>query len=126
MTAASNVRLKRVYDPPKRTDGRRILVDRLWPRGVSKAEARLDQWIREIAPSAGLRRWFGHEPQRWDEFRRRYRAELAEQAERLTDLRRRAQEGPVTLVYAAGDGKHNHALVLRDAILERKDHSNDP
>lgn len=126
MTAASNVRLKRVYDPPERTDGRRILVDRLWPRGVSKAEARLDQWIREIAPSAGLRRWFGHDPDRWDEFRRRYRAELAEQVGRLTDLRRRAQEGPVTLVYAAGDGKHNHALVLRDAILERKDHSNDP
>jgi uncharacterized protein YeaO (DUF488 family) len=82
--------------------------------------------MKEIAPSAGLRTWFGHDPERWEEFRRRYRAELADQAEKLTDLRRRARETPITLVYAAGDGEHNHALVLRDAILGRKDHSNDP
>jgi uncharacterized protein YeaO (DUF488 family) len=120
-----NVRLKRAYDPPERTDGIRVLVDRLWPRGVRKADAKLNDWIKEIAPSAELRTWFGHDPKRWDEFRRRYHTELAQHAELLNDLRRRAQEGPVTLIYAAGDGDHNHALVLRDAILGRKVHSND-
>lgn len=124
--AAPKVRLKRAYEPPEEKDGTRILVDRLWPRGVSKAKARLDEWMKDIAPSAELREWFGHDPERWGEFRRRYRAELAEQAEKLTDLRRRARETPITLVYAAEDGEHNHALVLRDAILGRKDHSNDP
>ena len=123
--AASNVRLKRAYEPPEKTDGTRILVDRLWPRGVSKAEARLDEWIKDIAPSAELRTWFDHDPDRWDEFRRRYRAELSRNSERLKDLRRRAREGPITLVYSARDEIHNDAVVLRDVILGRNEHSND-
>ncbi len=123
--AASNVRLKRAYEPPEKADGTRILVDRLWPRGVSKAEAGLDEWIKEIAPSAELRTWFGHDPDRWDEFRRRYRAELARHPEILKDLRRRAREGPITLVYSARDEVHNDALVLKDVILGKSEHSND-
>jgi len=121
--AASNVRLKRAYEPPEKKDGARILVDRLWPRGVSKAEAKLDEWIKEIAPSAELRTWFGHDPERWDEFRRRYRAELAEHPETLRDLRRRAREGRITFVYSAKDEVHNDAVVLRDVILGRADPS---
>ena len=101
----------------------------MWPRGVSKVEAELDEWIKEIAPSAELRTWFGHDPDRWDEFRRRYRAELAQHSETLKDLRRRAREGPVTLVYSARDEIHNDAVVLRDALLGRadpkKEHNND-
>lgn len=97
------------------------MIDRLWPRGVSKIDARLDQWIREIAPSAALRRWFGHDPRRWDEFQRRYRAELAGQPQALTALRRRAREGPITLVYAARDEAHNDAVVLRAVLLGRMD-----
>lgn len=127
--AASNVRLKRAYEPPERTDGIRILVDRLWPRGVSKSEAGLDEWIKEIAPSAELRTWFGHDPGRWDEFRRRYRAELARHSDLLKNLRRRAREGPITLVYSARDEIHNDAVVLRNVILGRADptkaHAND-
>ena len=126
---ASNVRLKRAYEPPEETDGTRILVDRLWPRGVSKADARLDDWIKQIAPSAELRTWFGHDPERWDEFRRRYRAELAGHSGTVKDLRRRAREGPITLVYSARDEIHNDAVVLRNVILgrgiPRKRHSND-
>jgi len=124
---ASNVQLKRAYEPPDKKDGTRILVDRLWPRGVSKEEASLDEWIKEIAPSADLRTWFGHEPRRWAEFRKRYRAELAEHSEMLKDLRRRAREGPITLVYSARDEVHNDAVVLRNVILGRadKDPSND-
>jgi uncharacterized protein YeaO (DUF488 family) len=99
----------------------------LWPRGVGKAEAKLDEWIKEIAPSAELRIWFGHDPRRWDEFRKRYRAELAEHSETLKDLRRRAREGPITLVYSARDEIHNDAVVLRNVILGRaeKEPSND-
>jgi len=118
---ASNVQLKRAYEPPDKKDGTRILVDRLWPRGVSKEEASLDEWIKEIAPSADLRTWFGHEQRRWAEFRKRYRAELAEHSEMLKDLRRRAREGPITLVYSARDEVHNDAVVLRNVILGRAD-----
>ena len=116
---ASNVRLKRAYEPPEEKDGTRILVDRLWPRGVSKADAQLDDWIKEIAPSGELRTWFGHDPERWDEFRERYRAELAQHSEVLKDLRRRAREGPITLVYSARDEIHNDAIVLRNVLLGR-------
>jgi uncharacterized protein YeaO (DUF488 family) len=104
-------------------------VDRLWPRGVSKVQAKLDEWIKEIAPSGELRRWFAHKPERWDEFRRKYRAELAQHSEILKDLRRRAREGGITLVYSAKDEVHNDAVVLRDVILRgpnpRKEHPND-
>ena len=96
-------------------------MDRLWPRGVSKAGARLDEWVKEIAPSAELRTWFGHDPRRWNEFRRRYRAELTQHSDLLKDLRRRAREGRVTLVYSARDEVHNDAVVLRDVLLGRAD-----
>ncbi len=118
---ASNVVLKRAYEPPEKSDGTRILVDRLWPRGVSKAEANLDIWIKEIAPSTELRTWFGHDPRRWDEFRQRYRDELAQHSDTLTDLRGRAREGRITLVYSAKDEVHNDAVVLRNVILGRAD-----
>lgn len=98
---AANVRLKRAYEPPAPQDGQRILVDRLWPRGVSKSEARLDQWLKQIAPSTVLRTWFGHDPNRWNDFRRRYRAELKAQAATLRDLRRLARTSVITLVYSA-------------------------
>ena len=117
--AAANVRLKRAYERPAPADGRRILVDRLWPRGVTKAAAAIDQWAKEIAPSASLRKWFGHDPDRWQEFRRRYVAELRGHAEELSALRGQAKRGPVTLVYSAHDEAHNDAVVLRDILLGR-------
>ena len=112
------VRLKRAYEPPAASDGYRVLVDRLWPRGVRREEARLDEWARELAPSAELRRWFGHEPERFEEFRRWYTNELAGQEEKLRELRRRAREGALTLVYSARDVEHNDAVVLAE-ILRR-------
>jgi uncharacterized protein YeaO (DUF488 family) len=118
---SSSVMLKRAYDPPAAGDGQRILVDRLWPRGVSKGEARLDEWIKDIAPSTELRTWFGHDPERWSEFRRRYRAELKQHVPLVDDLRGRAGKEPITLVYAARDEVHNHAVVLRNVILGRPD-----
>lgn len=113
-----DVRVKRVYDPPAAADGRRVLVDRLWPRGVSRERARLDEWARELAPSSLLRQWFGHEPARFDEFRRRYERELAAHEEKLHELRRQAREGTLTLVYGARDTEHNDAVVLAE-ILQR-------
>jgi uncharacterized protein YeaO (DUF488 family) len=118
---ASSVMLKRAYDPPAASDGQRILVDRLWPRGVSKGEARLDDWIKDIAPSTELRTWFGHDLGRWGEFRRRYRAELKQHIPLVDELRGRADKEPITLVYAARDEAHNHAVVLRNLILGRSD-----
>lgn len=117
--AAANVRLKRAYEPPAPADGTRILVDRLWPRGVTKAAAAIDRWVKEIAPSTELRKWFGHDPARWQQFRRRYAAELRERAEELRALRDQAKRGPVTLVYSAHDEAHNDAVVLRDILLGR-------
>ncbi|MFA7441222.1 MAG: DUF488 domain-containing protein [Sphingomonadaceae bacterium] len=117
---ADHVRLKRAYEPPAKTDGRRILVDRLWPRGVSKAQADIDDWMKELAPSTELRKWFGHDPGRWVEFQRRYRAEIAGHSEKLAELRRLAEQGPITLVYGAKDEEHNDALVLRDVLLGHK------
>jgi uncharacterized protein YeaO (DUF488 family) len=100
-------------------DGYRVLIDRLWPRGVSREEARLDEWARELAPSAELRRWFAHDPARFDEFRRRYTEELAAQKSKLRELRRRAREGTLTLVYAARDTEHNDAVVLAERLRGR-------
>ena len=117
--AAANVRLKRAYEPQAPSDGTRILVDRLWPRGVTKAAAAIDQWIKELAPSTALRKWFGHDPGRWREFRRRYAAELRERPDELRALRDQAKRGPVTLVYSAHDEAHNDAVVLRDILLGR-------
>jgi uncharacterized protein YeaO (DUF488 family) len=115
-----DVRLKRAYDPAEPGDGYRVLVDRLWPRGVSKERARLDEWVRELAPSTELHTWFGHDPERFAEFERRYRAELAAHGEKLEELRRRAREGTLTLVYAARDEEHNDAVVLADLLREHR------
>ena len=116
---AANIKLKRAYDPPSPDDGTRILVDRLWPRGISKEKAALDRWMKEIAPSTELRTWFGHDPKRWTEFRRRYAEELREHRDLVAELRSFARQRPLTLVYAAHDETHNDAVVLRDVLLGR-------
>ncbi len=112
------VRTKRAYEKPARGDGYRVLVDRLWPRGVKREAARLDQWAKDLAPSTALREWFGHDPARFGEFVRRYHAELRAEPARalLAELEARAARGTVTLVYGARDEEHNGAAVLRDAI----------
>lgn len=115
--AADRIRIKRAYEPPASGDGARVLVDRLWPRGVTKANAAIDEWMKAIAPSTELRKWFGHAPGRWPEFQRRYRSEIRRHRVELERLRELAQDGPVTLVYAAHDDAHNDAVVLRDALL---------
>jgi uncharacterized protein YeaO (DUF488 family) len=111
-----DVRLKRAYEPAAASDGYRVLIDRLWPRGVRRDATRLDEWARELAPSGELRRWFGHDPSRFAEFCRRYTAELGEQEEKLRELRRRARSGPLTLVYGARDEEHNDAVVLAQIL----------
>ncbi|CAA2139022.1 DUF488 domain-containing protein [Hyphomicrobium sp. ghe19] len=116
---ASHLRLKRAYEPPAPSDGVRILVDRLWPRGVSKEKASLAEWEKDIAPSTELRKWFGHDPARWEEFQRRYRAELREHADILKHIRALAKSHTVTLVYSARDEDHNDAVVLKDVLLGR-------
>lgn len=120
------IRLKRVYDPPAPDDGRRVLVDRLWPRGLRRETARLDLWLKEVAPSTELRRWFGHDPARWPAFRSRYRAELAARADALEELRALLRQGPVTLLFAARDGERNHAVVLREVLTEACLRRSDP
>lgn len=117
--AAANVRLKRAYENPGADDGIRILIDRLWPRGVAKANAAIDLWAKDIAPSTALRRWFGHDPTRWEEFRRRYSEEIHRHRDRLGELRALAERGRITLVFAAHDEIHNDAVVLRDILLGR-------
>jgi uncharacterized protein YeaO (DUF488 family) len=111
-----DVRLKRAYEPASAEDGYRVLVDRLWPRGVSKEQAKLDEWDQELAPSRQLREWFGHEPDRFPEFRRRYIDELRANRARLPELRRRARTGTLTLVYSAHDSEHNDAVVLAEVL----------
>jgi uncharacterized protein YeaO (DUF488 family) len=113
------IRLKRAYEPPAPDDGRRILVERLWPRGVSKEKARLDLWLKEIAPSRELRKWFGHDPAKWTEFQRRYREELGHRPHEVAQLTKLIREGSVTFVYGSRDERHNAALVLKD-YLERR------
>ena len=116
---AYNVNVKRIYDPPAPSDGFRVLVDRLWPRGLSKDAAAFDEWMKDIAPSAELRLWFGHDPARWNEFRQRYAEEVGQHQDLLDDLRKRARHRPITLVYSARDETHNNAVALRNLILER-------
>jgi len=110
------IRIKRVYDPAAAEDGRRFLVDRLWPRGMTKEGLRLDGWLKDAAPSASLRRWFGHDHSRWPEFRRRYFAELDEHPHVVETLLDAAAQGPVTLLYSAKDAAHNNALALREYL----------
>lgn len=114
----SAIGLSRAYDPPGADDGWRVLVDRIWPRGVRKAALRLDAWDRDIAPTAALRRWYGHDPAKWDAFRQRYVRELDGRPEAVARLRARALAGRLTLVYGARDTAHSHALALRDYLEE--------
>jgi uncharacterized protein YeaO (DUF488 family) len=113
------IRIARCYDDPDQTQGARILVDRMWPRGISKEDLKHDDWIREAAPSDELRKWFDHDPDKWDEFRDRYRAELDENPEAVERCLDWCRKGPVTLLYAAKDRDHNQAVVLRDHLRER-------
>jgi len=119
MTTA-NIRLKRAYDAAADDDGTRVLVDRIWPRGVSKDKAALDEWLKSVAPSTTLRKWFGHDPAKWDEFCTRYRHELQEdeRAEGVQRLRALHAAGPMTLVFAAKDEEHNNAVVLKQLLQE--------
>ena len=114
------VRLKRAYEPAEESDGTRVLVERLWPRGLTKEKAHLDAWMKEIAPSADLRKWYGHVVERWPEFQRRYTAELDEagKQELLNELAESAGKGPVTLVYSTHDTDHSGAAVLRDYLRD--------
>lgn len=117
---ATNVKIKRAYEPVAADDGARVLVDRLWPRGVKKADAAIDEWMKGIAPSTALRKWFGHDPARWQEFRSRYASEVRQNPEQLKKLRALARQGPITLVYSAHDEIHNDAVALRSLLLGRQ------
>ena len=110
------IRVKRIYEPLMKTDGLRVLVERLWPRGFTKSRAKVDLWLKDLAPSAALRTWFGHDPAKWPTFRRRYQAELARYPDVVARLRAKAAEGPVTLLFAARDERHNSAIVLREVL----------
>ncbi len=109
------ISLKRAYEPPAKTDGLRVLVDRLWPRGLKKTDASIDLWRKELAPSTELRKWFGHDPEKWCEFQDRYRTELKGN-EGLAEIRALSREGKVTLIYGAKDEEHNQALVLKEVL----------
>ncbi len=115
------LKVKRIYDPPADADGYRILVDRVWPRGFTKEQARVDEWRKDLGPSDALRKWFGHDPDKWDEFRRRYRAELKASGlwKGLMALAERAKEEDVTLVFSARDAEHNQAVALKEMARER-------
>lgn len=116
VAVAADVRAKRIYEQAAHGDGYRILVDHVWPRGVSRERARLDAWARELAPSDELRKWFDHDLERFAEFRTRYRNELAAQTDRLEELRHRAENGPLTILYAARDHQHNNGVVLAELL----------
>jgi uncharacterized protein YeaO (DUF488 family) len=107
-----DIRIKRVYEEPDASDGKRILVDRLWPRGLTKERAKVDLWLKDVAPSNDLRKWFSHDPAKWEEFQSRYREELKNDKEALATLKQEAAEGPATLLYGAKDEQHNEAVVL--------------
>ncbi len=111
------LRIKRIYDAPDDEDGLRVLIDRLWPRGLSKDAAHVDLWLKDVAPSTELRKWFAHDPDKWAEFRQRYVAELRDQSEALSQLRAQMRKGRVTLLFGAKDEAHNNAVVLK-ALLE--------
>lgn len=119
MPGRDMLKLKRAYEPAASSDGRRILVDRLWPRGMSKRRAAIDEWMKELAPSTQLRRWFGHDPKKWSEFQRRYKRELREQNVLLQRIATLASRGRVTLVFGARDELHNDAVVLGAVVRAR-------
>ena len=111
-----NVKIKRVYETPSKTDGERILVDRLWPRGLTKEKADIDIWLKDIAPSTALRKWFGHDPKKWTEFRKKYLRELKDNEEQVSILKELLKKGAVTLVYGAKDEENNEARVLENLL----------
>lgn len=114
------INIKRVYEKPAKEDGLRVLVDRLWPRGMTKQSAHLDMWMKDVAPSDALRKWFGHEPEKWGEFQKKYRSELAEKKELVAELRKMAKEhGTLTLLFGAKDEEHNQAVVLAHVLKTR-------
>ena len=119
MTGKNNISIERVYNLDAKNDGIRLLVDRLWPRGIAKKEIDLDDWIMEVAPSNELRKWFGHDPEKWDDFRKRYRAELSENPDAVRRCLDWLRKDNVTLLYGARDKEHNQAVVLRDYLLEK-------
>ena len=119
MNAGPAIHLARAWDDPAAMTGARLLVDRVWPRGVTKDKLRLDAWLRDIAPSSALRKWFGHDPARWDEFRRRYQDELDANPDAVAQALDWCRKGPVTLIYGAKDRDHNQAVVLRDYLAGR-------
>ncbi len=110
------VKIKRIYDPASPDDGKRILIDRLWPRGIKKEEAKIDEWLRDIAPSTELRKWFSHDPEKWQEFKKRYKRELTDKGELLRKLKAEAKKGTITLLFAAKDTKHMNAAVLKEVL----------
>lgn len=111
--------LKRAYNPPAPSDGSRILVDRVWPRGIPKESLRIDAWLKDLAPSTELRRWFGHDPKKWDEFRTRYARELEQRGDALDELLAKARAGRITLVFGARDTEHNNAVALKEHLERR-------
>ena len=115
----TNIRIKRAYEEPDREDGKRILVDRLWPRGLTKEKARIDLWLKDVAPSTELRKWFAHDPGKWEEFRSRYLEELRRNKEQLSLLRQEAAKSTVTLVYGAKDQQHNEAVILERLLTAK-------
>ena len=115
-----NIKIKRVYERPVKDDGVRVLVDRLWPRGLTKAKARVDLWLKEVAPSTELRKWFGHDPDKWKSFRSRYETEIRRKEDLIKVLKQKARAGTITLLYAARDEKHNEALVLKQFLEKRE------
>jgi uncharacterized protein YeaO (DUF488 family) len=115
----SNIRIKRVYEEPDASDGTRILVDRLWPRGLTKEKARVDLWLKDVAPSNDLRKWFSHDPAKWEEFQARYREQLKSNKEPFALLKEKTAKGPVTLLYGAKDEQHNEAVVLLKLLTSK-------
>ena len=120
MMQAKAIQLKRAYEAPEASDGKRILVERLWPRGVSKSEAAIDCWMKEIAPSTELRKWYNHELDRWGDFQEKYKAELTQNLDAVSQLEQLCKHGKVTFVYAAKDEQHNSAVVLKDFITSSR------
>jgi len=114
-----SIDLNRAYEPPARSDGHRILVDRVWPRGIAKGDLRIDAWMKDVAPSDGLRKWFGHDPDKWDAFRKRYADEIAQHEDALDQLVTMAKAGHVTLVFGAKDTEHNNAVALKEELERR-------
>ena len=114
------IQLKRAYDAPAEADGTRFLVDRLWPRGIKKEDLRIDGWLKEVAPSDDLRKWFGHDPDRWEGFQERYAKELDEKSDALEPIRKAARQGVITLVFAAKDTEHNNAVALKAYLEEQQ------